>query len=144
AADGSGVISGLAGIGWGSIPALLFGDAGEDFRNSFAKIDRDRLLGSEGKPVINRLPDNESIIGHIFRDAEGHILDTPENRVLLEDVANNAENFRGIDQYGNEWYTKVLEDGKEVWVELRNGSIFEGGINESPRPWSPNTGLKRE
>ncbi|MCX4378631.1 MAG: polymorphic toxin type 28 domain-containing protein, partial [Lachnospiraceae bacterium] len=48
AADGSGVISGLAGIGWGSIPALLFGDAGEDFLNSFAKIDRDRLLGNEG------------------------------------------------------------------------------------------------
>ena len=52
AADGSGVISGLAGIGRGSIPALLFGDAGEDFLNSFAKIDRDRLLGSEsGKGV---------------------------------------------------------------------------------------------
>ena len=62
AADGSGVISGLAGIGWGSIPALLFGDAGEDFLNSFAKIDRDRLLGSEAeayyKKGLKEIPDD--------------------------------------------------------------------------------------
>ena len=62
AADGSGVISGLAGIGWGSIPALLFGDAGEDFLNSFAKIDRDRLLGNEAeayyKKGLKEIPDD--------------------------------------------------------------------------------------
>lgn len=100
--------------------------------------------GGEGGSGPNRIPDNNSTTGHIFRDAEGHIPDTPENRALLENVANNAENFRGIDQYGNEWYTKVLENGKEVWVESRNGNIFEGGINENPKPWNPDTGLKKQ
>ena len=94
--------------------------------------------------VTNRIPDNNSTTGHIFRDAEGHIPDTPENRALLENIANDAENFRGIDKYGNEWYTKILENGREVWVESRNGNIFEGGINEIPKSWNPNTGLKKQ
>ena len=92
----------------------------------------------------NKIPDNDSIVGHIFRDAEGHIPDnTLENRALLEDVANNIQNFRGIDKYGNKWFTKILEDGSEVWVESRNGNIFDGGINESPKQWKPDTGLKK-
>lgn len=100
--------------------------------------------GSGSGAATNRIPDNNSTVGHIFRDAEGHIPDTPENRALLEDVANTAGNFRGTDKYGNEWYTKILENGKEVWVESRNGKIFEGGINETPKPWNPNTGLKKQ
>ena len=98
-----------------------------------------------GSDVIktNRIPDNDSTIGHIFRDAEGHIPDTPENRALLENVANNVDNFRGKDKYGNEWYTMDLEDGSQVWVEVRNGNIFEGGINKAPKPWDPDTGLKK-
>lgn len=76
----------------------------------------------------NIIPDNESVVGHIFRDAEGHIPDTIENRNLLESVANTVENFLGVDKYGNEWYSQILEDGRQVWVEVRNGKIFEGGI----------------
>ena len=88
----------------------------------------------------NKIPDNDSVSKHIFRDAKGHISDIPGNRALLEDVANNSNNFRGIDKYGNEWYTKVLENGKQVWVQVRNGNIFEGGINEVPKLWDPSTG----
>lgn len=91
----------------------------------------------------NKIPDNDSTTGHIFRDAEGHIPDTPENRALLEDVANDPANFRGTDKYGNEWYTKIQSDGSQVWVESRNGNIFEGGVNNTPKPWNPETGLKK-
>ena len=91
----------------------------------------------------NRIPDNDSTVGPIFRDAEGHIPDTSENRALLEDVANSVDNFRGCDKYGNEWYTMDLEDGRQVWVESRNSNIFEGEINETPKPWNPETGLKK-
>ena len=98
---------------------------------------------SEGDSVTNIIPDNNSTIGHIFREAEGHIPDTLENRALLVNVANNTENFRGIDKYGNEWYTKILENGKEVWVESRNGKIFDGGVNEIPKSWNSDTGLKK-
>lgn len=91
----------------------------------------------------NKIPDNDSTTGHIFRDAEGHIPDTPENRALLEDVANDPANFRRTDKYGNEWYTKIQSDGSQVWVESRNGNIFEGGVNNTPKPWNPETGLKK-
>ena len=91
----------------------------------------------------NKISDNDSITGHIFRDAEGHIPDTPENRALLEDVANDPANFRGTDKYGNEWYTKIQSDGSQVWVESRNGNIFEGGINNTPKLWNLETGLKK-
>ena len=97
----------------------------------------------EGGSGTNIIPDNDSVTGHIFRDAEGHIPDTPENRALLENIANDMVNFRGTDKYGNEWYTKILEDGREVWGESRNGNIFDGGINANPKPWNPETGLKK-
>lgn len=91
----------------------------------------------------NKIPDNDSTTGHIFRDAEGHIPDTPENRALLKEVANDPANFLGTDKYGNEWYTKIQSDGSQVWVETRNGNIFEGGINNTPKTWNPETGLKK-
>ena len=101
--------------------------------------------GSESTTDLkaNRIPDIDSVIGHIFQAEEGHIPDTPENRALLEDVANHTENLLGIDMYRNEWYVKILEDGRQVWAEARNGNIFEGGINDMPKPWDPATGLKK-
>ena len=53
------------------------------------------------------------------------------------------QNIRGTDKYGNEWYTKTQSDGSQVWVESRNGNIFEGGVNNTPKPWNPETGLKK-
>ena len=91
----------------------------------------------------NKIPDNDSTTGHIFRDAKGHIPDTPENRELLEGVANDLTNFRGTDKYGSEWYIKTQSDGSQVWVQSRNGNIFEGGVNNTPRPWNSETGLKK-
>lgn len=58
-------------------------------------------------------------------------------------MASDIKNFRGTDKYGNKWFTKILEDGREVWVELRDGKFFDGGINESPKLWKPDTGLKK-
>ena len=72
-------------------------DTAEDL--SQKTIDKDDVLeGSSGinrgsDSLKNKIPDNESTTGHIFRDAEGHIPDTIENRKLLEDVANNPDNF---------------------------------------------------
>ena len=98
---------------------------------------------TESNNQQNRIPDNDSTTGHIFRDAEGHIPDTPDNRALLEGVANDPANLRGTDKYGNDWYVKDLDSGGQVWVETRNGNIFEGGVNDTPKPWNPGTGLKQ-
>ena len=122
-------------------------DTAEDL--SQKTIDKDDVLeGSSGinrgsDSLKNKIPDNESTTGHIFRDAEGHIPDTIENRKLLEDVANNPDNFLGKDKYGNEWYAKLQDDGSQVWVEARNGKIFEGGVNNISKTWNPQTGLKK-
>ena len=96
-----------------------------------------------GGEKANKIPNNPATTGHIFRDAEGHIPDTPQNRSLLEDVANSAQDFLGYDKYGNAWYTRQLPDGTFAWVEARNGNIFEGGINKTQKTWNPETGLKK-
>lgn len=84
----------------------------------------------------------ESSADHIFRDAEGHLKDdTPENRKKLEGVANDNNNFLGTDQYGNDWYAKDNSDGTQTWVEVRGNKIRNGGVNLTPKPWNPLTGL---
>lgn len=134
---------GVAMIGAGAI--AVKSALGNMFKVSISKTDSGNInsSGGDSDSKKNKIPDNDSTTGHIFRDAEGHIPDTPENRALLEDVANDPTNFRGTDKYGNEWYTKIQNDGSQVWVESRNGNIFEGGVNNTPKQWNPETGLKK-
>jgi hypothetical protein len=50
---------------------------------------------------------DESRVGHIFRDADGHFRkDTDANRRLLIEVASRATNFLGADRAGNDWYAE--------------------------------------
>lgn len=51
-------------------------------------------MGSASAPK-NSLPKNDAQIKHIFRDKTGHISDTPNNRKLLEDVANKKRKLYG-------------------------------------------------
>jgi hypothetical protein len=57
-------------------------------------------------------PTSESELRHIFRKAEGHVEDTPENRRLLFQVANDELARLESDQYGNIWAVRMLEDGQ--------------------------------
>lgn len=95
-----------------------------------------------GKKTI-KLPEKISQLKHIFRKKEGHIDDTPENRSLLETVANNKENYVGTDGYGTQWYSKTQADGSQVWVRVRNNTIQNGGINNPPKTWNPSTGYNK-
>ena len=70
---------------------------------------------------------------HIFRDATGHVPDTPENRRLLREVASDEGCFTRTDRYGNRWYTRLEPDGTQVWVQVRHRLIVNGGINLVPR-----------
>lgn len=88
-----------------------------------------------------RFPQNDSQVKHIFRKKDGHIDDTPENRSLLENVANNENNYMGTDKYGNRWYSQMIENIGQVWVRVRDGIINNGGINNPPRDWNGETGL---
>lgn len=86
------------------------------------------------------LPKNDAQIKHIFSGKEGHLEDTPSNRKLLTDLANNKEKFIGTDKYGNSWNAEINSDGKQNWVRYQNGTINEGGQNQVPRQWDNETG----
>jgi hypothetical protein len=71
---------------------------------------------------------------HIFRDAPGHLPDdTPANRALLQGAVR-PQNLVGTNQWGISTYRETLPDGRQVWVEVRNGTtITNGGVNDAPR-----------
>jgi hypothetical protein len=86
---------------------------------------------------------DESRVGHIFRDAEGHFReDSDVNRQILIDVASKRTNFLGTDRAGNAWYAETLTDGiAQVWVRVRHDKVVNGGVNlQRPRSF---TGLPR-
>jgi len=76
----------------------------------------------------------ENNAGHIFRDATGHLAeDTTANRALLQEAANNPANYLSTDANGVVTYRQTLPDGTQVWAEVYNGQITNGGVNSVPR-----------
>lgn len=89
----------------------------------------------------NVLPENPSQLGHILRARPGHLPDTPANRQILEDVANSPDDLLGPDRYGNLWSGRTLSDGTQAWTQVRGGTIINGGVNQVPEVYNPETGL---
>lgn len=87
----------------------------------------------------HEIPDDRA--NHIFRDAEGHLSDTPANRKLLQNVANDPATKLGQDKYGSMWSASTRRNGSQVWTQTRNGKIINGGVNMVPRTFNPQTGL---
>ena len=87
-----------------------------------------------------RLPKGVAQLKHIFDNRPGHVPDTPENRALLESVANNSECYVGEDSFDVGWYSQTQEDGSQVWVRVYKNTISDGGVNIIPRSWDPITG----
>ncbi|MBN8809655.1 MAG: hypothetical protein J0I47_15665 [Sphingomonas sp.] len=87
------------------------------------------------------LPEGESQLGHIFRNAEGHLPNTAANRALLNDVASDARTVLGTDRYGATWSARMLPNGSQAWTRVINGRIVNGGVNLTPRDFNPITGL---
>jgi hypothetical protein len=78
---------------------------------------------------------------HLFRNDAGHLPDTPENRQLLEDVANDPSAILGPDKHGAIWSQRTLPDGKQLWTKTINGKIDNAGLNQSPKNYNSSTGL---
>lgn len=97
-------------------------------------------MGRAGDKKIS-LPKNDAQLKHIFGKRKGHVPDTPGNREKLEDLANDTSKFSGNDKYGNSWHIDTNSNGNQWWVRFRNNTINEGGMNETPKPWDPETGL---
>ena len=77
----------------------------------------------------------------MFGNREGHLPDTPSNRRLIQDLANDDSCRLGEDKWGNEWYARINADGSQTWVSVRNGVIQNCGENSTPHPWDDETGL---
>ena len=92
-------------------------------------------------PPLAQLPNNNAQIKHIFNNRIGHLPDTPANRQLLINTAGNPNNILGIDRWGTKWFASTQRDGTQVWVQVRNGTIQNGGVNSPPKSWNPVTGL---
>ncbi len=88
-----------------------------------------------------KMPRNDAQIKHIFRQADGHLPDTPDNRKLISDLANDVHYFKGKDKYGNDWHIRNNIDGTQDWVRHQNMMINEGGKNSVPLNWNNETGL---
>jgi hypothetical protein len=85
-------------------------------------------------------PSDNSQLKHIFRQKEGHLTDTFENRQILESIIDEKYKL-GSDKYGNIWYAKTCADGSQIWVRMRNNCIINGGINQTALVYNPITGL---
>jgi hypothetical protein len=96
--------------------------------------------------AVRRLPPiDESKIAHIFRAADGHLAaDTLGNRRLLRRVAGDPANRLGEDRFGVVWAAQTMPDGSQVWVQIWNGRITNGGVNVAPRNFNFLTGLSAE
>lgn len=106
----------------------------EDPENNNEKKDNEEI----------KFPENKNMLKHIFRPSRGHFpLDSPENRKHLLNLVKDKRNFIGICDRGQEWYVKILENGKQLWAVVRNNIIRNGGINETPRTFNSTTGLSR-
>lgn len=95
--------------------------------------------GSSGSSQLKpKWPNDASQLKHIFSDRKGHVIDSPSSRRLLEDVVSDRSNLVGRKlRGGSELFAKLLDDGRQVWVEVRNGLIQDGGVNDIPRSFWP-------
>jgi filamentous hemagglutinin len=71
----------------------------------------------------------------------GHLSDTPQNRQLLVDMANDKTALLGTDEHGNAWYGRKLPDGTQIWAQVRGNVIINGGLNQMEKTFNPVTGL---
>ena len=124
----------------------------DDIKKQINKELEDKKKGGGGGPED---PEDEpsgvlgyftAAIAHIFRDKEGHLLNTPDNIKLLLDMALKAKNYAGqtiIEKTGTikYWYSQILPDGRQLWAWAKDGLIRDGGINKMPRPFDLDTGF---
>jgi RHS repeat-associated protein len=115
--------------------------APESNEGGAAKDVEEEVLAEKAAITSQKLSISDSTAAHIFRDAPGHVQDAPANRELITNTANDSTNFLGTDSRGNDWHAAVQSNGSQVWVQSRNGTITNAGVNETPKTFNSQTGL---
>ncbi len=99
----------------------------------------------ELREITSKISISERDAPHIFRNKIGHFTeDTLLNRCKIINVVSNMGNFLGQCERGSLWFAKTLEDGTQIWAEVRKGIVRDAGINKTPRFFNPSTGLKND
>jgi hypothetical protein len=97
-----------------------------------SEVERGRLEQMISAAERHLLPFLEDKLPHIFRLDPGHFpADTAEARELIQTTAVDAH-LVGTSKWGYQVYQQILETGKQVWVWVWKGQIFEAGLNEEP------------
>nr|WP_208726270.1 hypothetical protein [Corallococcus terminator] len=78
---------------------------------------------------------------HIFREAPGHLQDTPTHRRWLRELAEDESAHIGTDRFGNHWSARLNPDGSQLWVQVRGREIINGGLNQVARDYNSQMGL---
>ena len=93
------------------------------------------------KHCLNKFPENKNSLHHLFRNKEGHIVGTLENKKMILDLVQNVENCAGEIE-GVVWYSKLEKNGEQLWacVWMETQEIRNCGINKEPRIWNSISG----
>jgi len=67
--------------------------------------------------------------------------DTPEHQLLVQDLITQQKNFLGKGPWGEEWYARLLSDGRQLWAEVSKGKLRCAGIRRTPVAFDPRIGL---
>jgi RHS repeat-associated protein len=97
--------------------------------------------GSFSRAVV---PRTASVLGHIFKNAAGHVnpatLTSKARYIkLFEHVANNGTpNPNVLSPFqksagGFEGFSMTFRNSSQVWVQVKDGRIFDAGVNLIPR-----------
>lgn len=103
------------------------------------EIDSKTIQAEEKKSWTSpRIMETESRLGHIFRDAPGHLKeDTPKNREYILAAVSDPANKVGENKFGREIYCKTMSDGYRAWAHVEKGFIINGGRDVPWRKWKP-------
>ena len=82
------------------------------------------------------------LANHIFSNKAGKLIDSPANRELITDLTNSSENLLGVDKYGKSWFSRTLDDGKQLYGYTQDGVVKGAGINNEPVDIIKTKGLK--
>lgn len=81
-----------------------------------------------------------SQLGHIFKDSPGHFKENiPKNRDFIKSATESPSNIVGKKSSGTQIYLKTMPDGSQTWAEVWEGEIRDGGRNNFPKQWVPDS-----
>ncbi|MDY0989668.1 RHS repeat-associated core domain-containing protein [Flavobacterium sp. CFBP9031] len=123
-------------LGWDGIKAKFTGT--DRYGNSLSGFQSSLKICS-AVPVGRFMGPSESLLGHIFRDAAGHVNPTSmaskmRYMRLFESVATKPENLvptvnASARAAGVLTYEQTFRNGSTVWVQMFRGQIRNAGIN---------------